>query len=102
MLNAADFALLASKKSRAGAYLIVTSISHTEGPKLGIAVSKRFGKAYERNRFKRLVREAFRQAKKELPPFFILVRPLSAAKRVSLSLIQADLLSLLARKKETL
>lgn len=95
LLKAADFALLAGQRSRAGAHLIITSISHAEGPKLGIAVSRRFGKAFERNRFKRLIREAFRQVKKELPSSFILVRPLPAAKLASLSQIQADLLSLL-------
>lgn len=36
-------------------------------PKLGITVTKRFGKAHSRNRFKRVIREAFRFIKQELP-----------------------------------
>jgi len=36
-------------------------------PKLGITCSKRYGKAHERNRFKRVVREAFRHLYSSLP-----------------------------------
>ncbi|WP_375793929.1 ribonuclease P protein component [Chlamydia sp. 12-01] len=43
--------------------------------KLGITVSKKFGKAHKRNYFKRIVREAFRQQRHSLPACQIVVMP---------------------------
>ncbi len=66
--------------------------------KLGISVSKRFGKAHERNYFKRAVREAFRELRSILPHDLELnVSPKKAPLDISPQAILADLKALLQR-----
>lgn len=65
--------------------------------RLGITVTRQYGSACQRNRFKRLVREAFRLSYPSLPPGFnIHVKPRSAAKNASLSDIQPELIALIS------
>lgn len=42
-------------------------------PRLGLSVSRKVGGAVERNRWKRLIREAFRLSRRQLPPGLDLV-----------------------------
>ena len=63
------------KRSAADAHLIVYGVENgLPHARLGISASKkRVKKAHERNRVKRLLREAFRLTKAELPPGLDLV-----------------------------
>jgi ribonuclease P protein component len=61
-------------------------------PKLGITVSKRHGKAHDRNYFKRVVREAFRHSYGLLPVNMeINVFPRQPLEKITKAAVQADL-----------
>jgi ribonuclease P protein component len=83
-----------------GKWIVIESrpnrYSHT---RLGITASKKYGKAVQRNRFKRLVREAFRLCRIRLSTGLDLnVMPRQAALKASTSDIMLELISLLQAK----
>lgn len=79
-----------------GQWIIVENRSnHSLNTRLGITVTKRYGKSHDRNRFKRIVREAFRKSLAKLPPGLDFnVKPRLTAKKASSIQIQQDLLQL--------
>lgn len=80
-----------------GQWIIVKTFSNKNHcPKLGITVTRKFGKSHQRNRFKRLTREAFRLSCYQ---FFqgvdILILPRSEAHQAKLEDIKNELLEAL-------
>jgi len=66
-------------------------------PRLGMSVSRRVGPAVARNRWKRLLREAFRHARPDLPPGVDLVVIPRAGVEPSLSALTESLVRLAGR-----
>lgn len=75
-------------------------INELDHPRLGICASSRLGAAVRRNRWKRMIREAFRLLKWELPPGLDLVVIPQAYMCPPLQTLQSSLWRLSRRLKE--
>jgi ribonuclease P protein component len=69
LLSAREFErVFAARKSAGDSWLVLYGDTNTVGrPRLGLTVPRRVGGAVQRNRWKRLLREAFRLIQHELP-----------------------------------
>lgn len=86
---------MAREGSRRVGRLICVDLCSAPAQRLGITASGRYGSSPERNRFKRLVREAFRTSREALPARTELhVVPRQNAKGVSCAAVKEELIRL--------
>jgi ribonuclease P protein component len=91
------------RASAADASIIV--FGHPNGlphPRLGLSVSRKVGGAVDRNRWKRLLREAFRLTRPQLPPGIDLVIVPRAGVEPALASLKESLVLLAARVEKKL
>lgn len=99
LLTRRDFARVRSGKRFVGRSLLVY-VRPSASKKLGISASARYGSSPERNRFKRLVREAFRKSYSNLPMVEINVIPRSYAKQATTQQIFEELNQLITHEAQ--
>lgn len=87
-------------KRLTGRFIIIdVRDNHSEVTRLGITVTKKFGKSHDRNRFKRIIREAFRLIYAQLPKGFDLnIKPRTLAHQAFMQDVQKEIVHLLEER----
>jgi ribonuclease P protein component len=100
----ADFARVYARRCSASDSLLLVFVLENglPHPRLGLSVSKKVGNAVKRNRWKRLVREAFRLSRLELPTGIDMVVIPRAGAEPELKPLRESLVRLAKRAAERL
>lgn len=100
----ADFARVFGRKCSAGdsRLVVYVEVNGLEITRLGLSTSRRVGKAHVRNRMKRLVREAFRLTRHQLPPGLDLLCVIKPHREPSLDEYRRSLQRLVAAGQQRL
>jgi len=95
----ADFQKLFQKGKRAHAQAL--SVLYRPAPKMtmGISIGKKHGKSVQRNRIKRLLREAFRAAQTEMTGTYAIVLVPKVAEEYSVATFQKQLQWIIKKEK---
>jgi len=86
-------------RTRGNAILIVAApSSHPHGARYGLSVGRKFSKsAVERNRVRRVLREAFRLRRAEFPPLDLVLIPQNAQRRWNTPAAADEMLALVLK-----
>jgi len=80
------------KRQHSPHFIVISSLTQKRCSRLGITVSRRFGKAVARNRMKRILREFFRTRQADMDPAQdILIIPKGSAKALNFAQVAAEL-----------
>lgn len=103
LLSRKDFSFIRKQGSRIWSQSLVASVHVSTQPRkrLGLSVSKRYGNAVQRNRFKRRIRELFRRENDAFPSGTTLhISPVHKNGEPPFSQLKSDFISLFKRLKK--